>query len=325
MFDKPQSRYLDSSGFGVRDGRGPRGLRSSLSVVLLVAGLAGCASQRRPGAVEDSLTSGRITIVCASEARDLVLREREAFQALYPQARIEVRSGSSRDAVSALFAARCDAAAITRELSPEERAAAVRGGLELEGYRFARDALVAVVNASNPVENVSMQELQGIYGGEIRNWTELAGAGRPIRPVVQPMESDVTAFFLDKVMGDEPIAARVLTEDSDSSVVVRVAGDPDGLGYVTLAWANRGARPLRVSGLTGLPYTWPDAESVYQGKYPISRFFNLYVRTGGPLLANGLITFITSRSGQQIVQEAGLVPTSVPVRFVRRSPLLKSH
>jgi len=101
--------------------------------------------------VEDSLTSGRISIVCAPEARDLVVRERDAFQALYPQANIEVRVGTSRDAVSALFAARCEAGVITRELNPEERAAAVRGGLELEGYRFARDALVAVVHPSNPV------------------------------------------------------------------------------------------------------------------------------------------------------------------------------
>ncbi len=271
------------------------------------------------------MTSGRITIVCAPEARDLMRREREAFQALYPQADIVVRLGSSRDGVSALFGARSDAAVITRELTPEERAAAVRGGLELEGYRFARDALVAVVNPANPVLNVSVPELRGIYSGENRSWADLAGPNREVRPIVQPMESDVTAFFIDQVMGGEPITARVLGEDSDSAVVSRVVGDPAALGYVTLAWANRGARPLRVSSLTGLPYVAPDPESVYEGRYPLSRFFNFYVRTGGPMLANGFITFLTSRNGQQIVHEAGLVPTSVPVRFVRRSPMLKSH
>jgi phosphate transport system substrate-binding protein len=325
LIDKAHSRYLDSSGFGVRDHRSRAGLWVSFAFLLLAAGLAGCGSQHRPGVVEDSLTSGRITIECAPEARDLVLREREAFQVLYPQAHIEVRFGSSRDAVSALFAARCDAAVITRELSPEERAAAVRGGLELEGYRFARDALVAIVNAANPVQNASVPELRGMYSGKIQNWGAVAGANRAIRPVVQPMESDVTAFFLDRVMGGEPITAPVLTETGDSAVVARVTRDRDAVGFVTLAWASRGVRPLRVSALTGLPYEWPDPESVYQGKYPMSRFFNFYVRTGGPLLADGFITFTTSRHGQQIVHDAGLVPTSVPVRFVRRSPMLKSH
>jgi phosphate transport system substrate-binding protein len=266
-----------------------------------------------------------MTIVCAPEARDLIVRERDAFQALYPQASIEVRTGASRDAVSELFAARCGAGVITRELAPEERAAALRGGLELEGYRFARDALVAVVHPSNPVQNISLPKLRGIYSGEVREWSQLAGVRQEIRPVLQPMESDVTAFFVEEVMGGEAIGARVLTEDSDSAVVARVARDPQAIGYVTLGWAERGARPLRVAPLTGLIYTQPDAETVYSGKYPLCRFFNCFVRAGGPQLANGFITFLTSTGGQKIVHETGFVPTSVPVRFVRRSPMFKSH
>ena len=325
MIDKARPRFLDSRCFGVRDRGGPQGSRWAVVVLLLAAGAAGCASQRRPGVVEDSLTSGRMTIVCAPEARDLIVRERDAFQALYPQAKIEVRAGSSRDAVSSLFAAECDAGVITRELSPEERAAAVRGGLELEGYRIARDALVAVVHPSNPVENISLPMLRGIYAGDVQEWSQLGGARQSIHPVVQPMRSDVTAFFIEEVMEGAAIGARVLTGDSDSAVVARVAQDPQAVGYVTLAWAERGARPLRVSPLTGLAYTRPDPETVYAGKYPLNRLFNYYVRTGGSLLANGFITFITSTSGQRIVHEAGLVPTSVPVRFVRRSPMLQSH
>jgi phosphate transport system substrate-binding protein len=266
-----------------------------------------------------------MTIVCAPEARDLIVRERDAFQALYPQASIEVRAATSRDVVSALFGARCGAGVIARELAAEEREAAIRGGLELEGYRFARDALVAVVHPANPVENVSLQQLRGIYAGEVREWTELAGARQRIRPVIQPLESDVTAFFIEEVLGGEAIGARVLTEDSDSAVVAQVVRDPQAIGYVTLTWAERGARPLRISPLTGLAYTRPDAETVYGGKYPLCRFFNYYVRQGGPMLANGFITFLTSTGGQRIVHEAGFVPTAVPVRFVRRSPMLKSH
>src|SRR5215831_12795602 len=120
--------------------------------VFAAAFMAGCAPQSKPGQVEDSLTTGRILIVCSSDARDQIARERDAFQALYPQASIELRDGTSREAVSALFAAQCDLAVLTRELLPEERAAAMRGGLELEGYQIARDAVVAVVNTANPVE-----------------------------------------------------------------------------------------------------------------------------------------------------------------------------
>jgi phosphate transport system substrate-binding protein len=325
LIDKALRRFLDLPCFGVRDVRGPLGRRWLLPYLLLALGWVGCTPRKGPGAVEDSLTSGRITIVCAPEARDLLAREREAFQALYPQARITLESGSSRDGVGALFAARCDAAVITRELSPEERAAAVRGRLELEGYRFARDALVMVVNPANPVQNVSVEELRGMYSGEVRDWSRLGGPGHAVRPVVQPMESDVTAFFIDRIMGGRPIGAPAIAAVSDSEVVARVAQDRDAIGYVTLAWARRGAKALRVSALTGLPALEPDAESVYRGTYPITRFFNYYLRTGGAPLAGGFSTFLTSHNGQKLVQESGLVPTSVPVRFVRRSPMLQSH
>src|SRR5215831_12579616 len=130
------------------------------SGALAAAFLAGCAPQSGHGRVEDSLTSGRILVVCPSDAQGVIARERDAFRALYADADVELREGTSRQAVSALFAAQCDLAVLTRELLPEERAAAARGGLELEGYPIARDAVVVLVNPANPVQNIAVQELR---------------------------------------------------------------------------------------------------------------------------------------------------------------------
>jgi len=293
--------------------------------MLVAACLGGCAPRSGPGRVEDSLTSGRILVVCSSDARDLIARERDAFQALYPQADVELREGTSREAVGALFAAQCDLAVLTRELLPEERAAATRGRLELEGYQVARDAVVAVVNPANPVENVAIQDLRGVYRGEVTRWAELGGSDRPIHVVIQPPDADITAFFVEAVMSGEPVAAASIYETSDSTVVARVRSDPGAIGYVTLAGVAEGCRPLRVAALPGMRYWTPDLEAVHKGDYPLTRIVYNYVRTGGPPLASGFITYITSRDGQRIVHEAGLVPTTVPVRFVRRSPMQSSH
>ncbi len=289
----------------------------------MAIGLFGCSPQ--PGPEEDSQTSGRIKVVCAPEALRLIAREKAAFEALYPQARIMLRIGTSREAVRALFAAECDLAVITRELDVEERAAAVRGRLELDGYRFARDAVVAVVNPGNGVENVSVEDMRKIYEGTHQRWSELGGRAEPIEPVVQPMESDITQFMLQQVMSGAPIQARVYTEASDSAVVARVSGNPRAVGYISMAWAGRGAKTLRMASVTGLPYLMPDPEAVYQGTYPLTRFDNCYVRSTGARLANGFITFVTSRDGQALVHDYGLVPTSVPVRFVRRSAMQSTH
>ena len=53
--------------------------------------------------------------------------------------------------------------------------------------------------------------------------------------------------------------------------------------------------------------------------------FRSYLRTSRPRLAGGWLTFVTSQPGQELVLASGRVPTSVPLRFVRRSPMLGSH
>jgi len=294
-------------------------------VLLALAALGGgCSSQPVGRPVEDSLTSGRISIVCAVEAEPVVRRQREAFLKLYPESRIEIRAAGSREAVAALFGARSDLAVITRDLETEERAAAFRGGLELEGFQFAADAIVVVVHESNPVENLAMDDLRAIYEGTLTNWSSLGGSGRVI-PVVQPPASDVSAAFVQRVMGGEPIRAAAVYADGDDAVIARVRAERGAIGFVTLATPRDGVRTLRLAPLKALPYWKPDLEAVYRGDYPLTRRFHFYVRTNGARLAHGFITFSTSHDGQRLVQESGRVPTSVPVRFVRRSPMRSSH
>lgn len=271
------------------------------------------------------MTGGRISVVCAPEAYDLVVRQRNAFRALYPRATIEVRTGSSREAIAALFGARCELAAIARELEVEERRAEVQGRVPLEGYRFARDAVVLVVNGSNPVENLAIEDVRRIYRGQTSNWSEVGGSNLGMVPVIQQPESDITQFFVQQVMGEERLEARAYYAASDSEVISAVRRDPRSIGYVSLAAAARAPKTLRLATLTGLPYWKPDLEAVYKGEYPLTRYFNLYVREKSPRLASGFITYITSLDGQRLVRDSGLVPTSVPVRFVRRSPMLGTH
>ena len=287
--------------------------------------LAGCSPRSSSTAREDSLTSGRITLVSAREARGMIARERDAFHSLYPDADVGIEEGTSRDAIGRLFAGTADLAVLTRDLAPEERAAALRGRLELEGYRFARDALLLVVHPSNRVENLTVADVQDIYAGRAQRWSPYGGDETRIEPVVQPQESDVTQFFEQQVMSGGPIQARSVEARSDSEVVAEVAARPGAIGYISLGGLDEQVRALRLASLRGLPYRDADLERVYRGEYPLTRFFNLYVRASSRPLANGFITYVTSIDGQRLVQESGYVPTAVPVRFVRRSPMKGAH
>jgi phosphate transport system substrate-binding protein len=318
--------FLDFLHFGVRE----RGNRSSVRApfVCLAAvalALTGCAPVPERASREDSLTSGRITVVTPSELVPLIERERDAFVALYPEATIQVETGGSSEGVRRLYGATCDLAILTRELEPDERAAAVRGGLELEGYRFARDAVVVVVHPGNRVENMTLDDLRRIYSGEAKRWSDFGGDDAAIEPVVRTDAPDLNEAFVQQVMQGTSVEAPSHRAESDSQVVALVGNRPGAIGYVSLHWADRGARALRLAKLAGLPFWSPDLEAIHDAEYPMSRYMNLYVRSSGPPLANGFITFVTSREGQMIVHEHGLLPTAIPIRFVRRSPMQGSH
>jgi len=301
-------------------------MRVSVLAAVLAAIVSGCTTrptgQRAP---EDDQTTGRLTIVCSPEARPAIGRAAAAFERLYPAAHLTLQGGSSRDAIASLFGARANMAVITRDLVPEERKAAVQGRLAVDGYRFARDAAVLVVNPANPVDNLTLDDVRRVYRGDAKSWSELGGTAGAIEPVVQPPLADVTEFFVEEVLGGEDVRARSLRAVDDDAVVRTVREHPGAIGYVTLAGAARGARAVRLAALKGLPYYAADLQNVHEGHYPVTRYYNAYVRSDGPPLANGFITFLTSIDGQRIVRDAGFVPTSVPVRFVRRSPMRSTH
>lgn len=323
VIDNVVRRFLNSVCFGVRVGASRRWPWVS---VLAVSLLSGCAPQSAPGnKAEESFTSGRIQVACAPEAYHLVAQEGAQFHALYPGATIEIEATPSRGAIAALFAARADLAVVTRELEPEEREAAVRGRLEVGIYVFARDAVVVVVHPDNPVENLGLDDLRRIYRGEIRRWSQLGGEDVPVEPVVQSPDSDIYEYMMQKVMGGQAVIAPSIIAASDSEVVRLVARNPRAIGYVSLGSVTDSVRPLRLATLVGLPYWKPDLEAVYRGDYPLTRFFYMCAREQGPRLVDGFITYVTSRDGQRTVRDVGLVPTTVPVRFVRRGPLMDAH
>lgn len=308
-----RSRYLPA-----------RGIFAPCVVALLVGG---CARPDASRPVEDSETSGRISIAAAPDVRELAVAELSAFRAGYPKAKLELREPeSSGQVVSALLAGRADVAVAGRELEQEERDMARRGGIELEGHRIAQDAMCVVVPVANPVQNVTLGELQRIWTGQTRDWAVLGGRDGRILPVLPPLSSDLARAFAQRVMAGETMRAPTLVEASDSAVAARVLATPGAIGVVPLALARaNGLKALRVAPLEGAPYVDPDMESVHDGSYPLDRFINLFIRTHGQRLAGGFVTFVASDPGQQLVLASGRLPTAVPLRFVRRSPLLSTH
>ena len=255
----------------------------------------------------------------------IVERSARAFEALYPESRIHVRVAGTREAAGALFRGEADLAVVGRDPLDEEREAATEAEQQMESMRWARDAVAIVVHPDNPVRQIAFDDLQEIYTGNQISWSALGGGNRRVVPVVQPPEASISLFFADRVLGGGDVTAPARLVEGDSAAAAAVAGDRDAIAFVSLPYSERGVRPLHVARLKGMPYVELDAQTVYEDRYPLTRFYNVFMRRPGVPLADGFTTFLCSIDGQREVRDAGWVPATVPVRFTNRTPTRSSR
>lgn len=289
----------------------------------LLACLLGCAG--RPEREQETVAAVPVTVVADPCVAAAVGEAAGEFVRMYPGPDVRVRRGEPREAMQALYGAQAEVVVIGRELADEERQAARQAGIEVEALRWARDGLAVVVHPSNPVEQLAVDDLREVFDGTVTSWAAMGGADRRIVPVVQDLATGTSQFFVTEVMGGGSLAGPAVTVADDSAAVRRVADDPAAIAFVSLPFADRGVKALRVARLRGLPYVALDARSVYEGRYPLLRYFNVVVRVPGSDRAGEFNTFLCAQEGQRLVIAAGYVPATVPVRFTSRAPTLSSH
>ena len=297
-----------------------------LRVLLLAAAATGCAPdtphrERR----EDTLTSGVLRIAAEPDVATLVRATADAFEAGYPDASISVEARTSREAMADVFANRADLAVIGREIEEIERQAATEAGLEMEAFRWARDGVAVLAHPSNPVNQVSFDDLSLVLSEPAVSWSEFGGPERPVVPVLPDPARGLTQFVARSLVEREDVVVPAITAADDTALLAEVRRRPGALGFVSAARLGPAVKTLAVSRAKGMPYVELDAETVYRRDYPLTRSFQIVSRVPGVQLGGGFITFATSEPGQRLVRDQGFVPATVPVRFTRRLPAKASH
>ena len=186
---------------------------------------------------------------------------------------------------------------ICAQPSDEQLAYAEQNGVELEMVPIGSDAFVFIVNGSNPVSDITIDQIQGIYSGKITNWSELGGKNIPIAAMRRNKNSG-SETALEKIMGDIPIKPDYTA----------LFGSPIGFSfryYVTGMLGEGGVKILTINGIE------PTAETIADGSYPIAG--NIYaVYRKGETNENvyKAIDFMLSPEGQKIVEQSGYIPLS---------------
>lgn len=190
---------------------------------------------------------------------------------------------------------KCDIGNSSRKLKDEEAE-------KLDATVVGLDGIALVVNPTNKLEDISLENLAKVYSGEITNWKELGGDDKAIVVIGREDGSGTRDGFESIVMGDkEPKYAQEL--ESTGSVINAVATTDGAIGYASLANVDETVKALKIGGVEATE------ENVKSGAYEVQRPFICATLKGSDnKLVKAYLDFILSEEGQALVLAQGAVP-----------------
>jgi phosphate transport system substrate-binding protein len=262
--------------------------RKPLTLVLLLVALALVAASCARG-------EGGLTVAGSTSVQPFAELLAEEYMKEHPEEVINVQGGGSSAGIQAAEAGTAEIGMSSRSLLPEESAA-------VEEIVIALDAIAVIVHPSNPVTDMSADELRRLFSGEINNWRELGGADARVTLVTREEGSGTRGAFQELVMGDTEIFPGAIVQDSNGAVRQVVSDDPNAIGYISLGLVDNTVKGLKIGGVE------PSNENVTQGAYTLVRPF-LYVVRGQPTeRAQRFISYTLSPEGQALLASEGLIP-----------------
>ncbi|HPA72913.1 MAG TPA: PstS family phosphate ABC transporter substrate-binding protein [Spirochaetota bacterium] len=213
-----------------------------------------------------------------------------------------VESQGSHSGILSLLEGRCDIAGSSVPITDMEMDIARARGVEIREYVIAHDMIVPIVNPANPVVNLGLDTLRGIYNGSIRNWKDTGGADLPVKLVARDFKSGTKDVWRRLVTQSEGVEG-VIEKPSGSAVIAEVAHDAGAIGYVSFSSISNRVKAMKVDGIA------PTIENGIKGTYRMKRPLYLYVdgKKVSPEARN-FIVFLTGREGQRIIRQGGLIP-----------------
>jgi len=282
------------------------------TVLVVLNVLPGCGEQATylPGAVATQaiINKGSDTMV------NLALAWAEAYTGQYPEVRISVTGGGSGTGIAALINGTVDIANASRAMKPEEVKRARANGIEPAEHIVAGDAIAVVVNPTNPVNALTIDQLSDIFTGQITNWREVGGEDRPIVLLSRESNSGTHIYFLEHVIrkGEKDnqslFSSDTLLMPSSEGISAEIRQNPNAIGYDGLGYVTPDQKTIAVARKAGEPYVPPSIETVKEGSYPIARVLYMYTSGQPTGVIREYLDWITSAEGQKIVEELGFVP-----------------
>ena len=285
---------------------------NTVVVCLLLSPLVGCKkSGEHAGGKTVIQNTGSDTMANLAQAWA------EAYDKVDPTVSVEVSGGGSGTGIAAIISGTVDIANCSRKMEPEEVSKTKQNtGSEPKEYMVGYDALAVYVHKSNPIEELTLEQLAEIYAenGKISKWSELGiklpeGFPAEIIRVSRQSNSGTYHYFREAILGkghDFKLGSRDLHGSKD--VVELVSKTPSAIGYSGMGYATHEVKMVKIKKKASDTAYAPSVENTLSGSYPISRPLYMYTLGNPKPAIQKYIDWVHSEEGQKIVLQSGYVP-----------------
>jgi len=274
-----------------------------LAVISMSLLVSGCTDNTNNTAgTDDTLSDVKLQIAGSTTVLPIAEECARVYMEAHPGSQIYVSGGGSSHGVKSVADGTVDIGDASRDMKDSER----ESYPSLVTHGIAKDGVAIVAHPSNPVGDLTMEQLQGIYSGNITNWQDVGGADAEIMVVSREEGSGTRDCFESSVL--KPIKTEVtdyaIIQDSNGKVRTTIAGNEQGIGFLSLGYVNSDIKAVNLNGIAAT------VENIRSGEYAISRTL-LMITDGEPDADEQVfLDFVLSSEGQGIVSEVHFIPVS---------------
>ncbi|AZK48076.1 phosphate ABC transporter substrate-binding protein [Paenibacillus lentus] len=247
--------------------------------------------------------SGSILAVGSSALQPLVDQASKKFMDQNPKVSIQVQGGGSGTGLTQVSGGQADIG--NSDVFAEEKLDAAQAG-ELVSHQVAVVAMAAVINPEITVDNLTKDQLVGIFTGEITNWSEVGGQDQKIQIVNRPSSSGTRSTFEKYALGTKTGDLKgSIQEESSGNVKKLVKETPGAIGYLALSYLDGSIKSVNYEGVEA------NVENVANGSYPIWAYQHMYTKGEPNEVVKAFLDYMASDDVQNNdVVELGYIPVS---------------
>jgi phosphate transport system substrate-binding protein len=290
-------------------------LLAILSLLLFATTACASATVRTAEASNDGGNGRAIQNKGSDTLVNLALAWAERYRVVKPDVAIAVTGGGTGTGIAALINNTVDIANASRHMKDDEIEAAKANGITPVEFTVAIDALAIIVNPSNPVSQLTIDQLADIYTGRITNWQEVGGHDAPIILLSRETNSGTHVYFLEEVVrkgdgdNEDIFAPQTLLMPSSVGITSELRRNPNAIGYDGFGYVDpEHEKLIAVAVDADSPYVLPSVATGTDGSYPIARALYMYTAGEPTGVIRDYLDWIAGPEGQTIVAELGFVP-----------------